>query len=481
MSINFLSNRSILKGVLARRLLVAILFFSSLVTLALTSFQLYLDYNININGLEESIEEIRVSHLDSLGQNLWHLNDDQIILQLLGILEIPNIEYIKVSTPEGDGYQVGKMPETKNIIERRYKISYRQNNETFVLGHLDVTASLVGIYAQLRDRFFIILASQATKTFIVSFFILIIFHQLVGKYLEELVSKISKINIGNLSSETEINKIKESPPDEIDQLLESFNQLQSTLLKDIHKRELVELRLKESQKMEALGTLAGGVAHDFNNILQGIMNCFMLIGTEVNDKSSAAEKVNMGNTLCERGRDLVNQILLYSRADSGHDELINLPPIIDDVVNILRHSFDKNVHYDIEIFYQSGFLKGNATQLRQVIFNLCNNALYAIKNIENPTIRISLESKSIPQGNHYNLATGEYYYLVISDNGFGISQEVQKRIFEPFFTTKEVGKGTGLGLSVVQSIILNHGGHISVNSVEGEGTTFSLLLPITEK
>ncbi|MCP4912890.1 MAG: hypothetical protein GY909_07205 [Oligoflexia bacterium] len=475
MKFNFI--RNYMKGALARKVLVAILFFSSIITLLLTTLQLYLDYKFNLNNLNDNLNEIKVSHLDSLGQNLWHLNDDQIILQLLGILEIPDIEYLKISTPEGDGYQVGKKSDSLNTVNRRYKINYRQGKQDFILGHLEVVATMDNIYRQLRDRFFIILASQAAKTFIVSFFIILIFNNLVAKHLEELVSKIKGINIENLNTEIKLDKLEDSPPDEIDQLLTSFKKLQSNLLHDIKVREEVEQRLKESQKMEALGTLAGGVAHDFNNILQGILNCFMLIETEIGPDHPASSKVAIGNTLCDRGKELVNQVLLYSRKDLNINHVFKLDTLINEVLEILKQSFDQNVHYDIEIPETEKELKGNPTQIRQIVFNLCNNAIHAIQDSEGPTIRVSLEIRNIETGNSYQLTPGEYFYLIISDNGHGIAQDALPRIFEPFFTTKEVGKGTGLGLSVVQGIVINHGGSILVNSVINEGTTFSIFLP----
>lgn len=472
---------SITRGVLARKLLFSILLFSSFVTIILTTTQLYLDYKTNVKGLKKSLNDIQASHLESLSQNLWHLNDAQIILQLKGILQIPDITYIEILSPNGDrSYNAGEKPLTSNIETRQFPIHITQYAESYYLGQLNVYATLDNIYRTLMNRFFIILATQGAKTFIVSFFILFIFHYFVGQHLITMARFFKNTNIDNLESNLVLNKAQEPKLDEIDQLAIGFNKMRKNLQDDINQRRIIEAQLRQAQKMEALGTLAGGVAHDFNNILQGVMNCFQLMEDDLKDNPSHLSKINIGVTLCERGKDLVKQILLYSRREDSLSKSFSPDSIIRDVVEILNITVNNNIDFQTIIEPNLPKMQGDPTQLRQVILNLCTNSAHALKNNHNSIIRITMEKCTLHSSNNFSLPAGDYCEIHISDNGHGMAEEVKNRIFEPFYTTKQVGEGTGLGLSVVQGIIENHKGVISVDSVEGEGTTFTILLPFDQ-
>jgi PAS domain S-box-containing protein len=243
--------------------------------------------------------------------------------------------------------------------------------------------------------------------------------------------------------------------------------------------KLSETQLRHTQKMEAIGTLASGIAHDFNNILGAILGYSELAMAYANQderlKSYLNEVVAAGN----RARELVKQILAFSRRSEKDKEAVDLQLVISDVLRMVRASFPASIDIRTSLECESTAIYGDPTQIQQVIMNLCANAEYAMRE-EGGILEITLCHKSINEEGLPGMGTfkaGSYLQLVIRDSGKGIPPETVERIFEPFFTTKPSGEGTGLGLAVVHGILLNHGGGIAVSSRPGEGTTFTMLLP----
>jgi PAS domain S-box-containing protein len=246
--------------------------------------------------------------------------------------------------------------------------------------------------------------------------------------------------------------------------------------------EELELRahLNQAQKMEALGSLAGGIAHDFNNVL------FAITGyTELALSSApAGSKLNkqLGQVLGAAGRaaELVKHILTFSREREQEKKPLIIGPIVKESLNFLRASITQNIEIRRNISSDLHTVNGDPTQIHQIIMNLVTNAYHAMKNTGG-TIGVSLDEVDLSPDfvkARPGMLPGTYQRLRVSDTGHGMSPETLKRIFDPYFTTKEVGQGTGLGLSVVDSIVRDHGGAITVQSVPDEGTTFEVYLPI---
>jgi len=249
--------------------------------------------------------------------------------------------------------------------------------------------------------------------------------------------------------------------------------------RDIGKELDLEEQLRQSQKMEAIGTLAGGIAHDFNNILGGILG-FTEISMDDTPKDSPVQ-----NYLREilqstkRAADLVSQILTFSRKTPQETRPIKIIPIITESIKLLQASLPATIEIQHNIDISSDMIDANTTQIHQVIMNLCTNAAQAIQK-DSGLINISLTQTKLNENDlitHANLNPGPYLKLTIHDNGSGIEPSNIDRIFDPFFTTKDIGKGTGMGLSVTHGIIQNHGGFIKVESLPGKGTTFDIFLP----
>jgi len=246
-------------------------------------------------------------------------------------------------------------------------------------------------------------------------------------------------------------------------------------------RKDLENQLRQSHKMEALGTLAGGLAHDFNNYLMPVMGYTEMLLEDYSDNNDIQSSLNEILKAAKRGKQLAEQVLTFSRRANHQFIPINLETIILETLPMLRASIPRSIDIVDHIETHDQMIMGDPVQFQQVILNLCNNAYHAIEK-DNGRIIISLKvetvNKKILLWNGDQLPEGEYLRLKIEDNGHGIDTETQEKIFDPYFTTKEKGRGTGLGLSVVLGIINRFNGSIKLTSAIGKGTRFDIYFPL---
>jgi two-component system, cell cycle sensor histidine kinase and response regulator CckA len=240
-------------------------------------------------------------------------------------------------------------------------------------------------------------------------------------------------------------------------------------------------RLQHTQKMEALGTLAGGVAHDFNNILTAILGFTQLARDQVSGGNAVRRYLDQVFGAGSRAADLVRQILTFSRWTEQERKPVEVPPIITEALKLLRSSLPTTIeiHQEIAIEPQDGMVLTDPTQIHQVMMNLCSNAAHAMRT-RGGVLGVSLSQMEVTRplvARYPDLKPGPYLQLTVSDTGHGMDAELMERIFDPYFTTKGLGEGTGLGLAVVQGIVKSCGGVITVYSEPGQGTTFNLFLP----
>ncbi len=248
---------------------------------------------------------------------------------------------------------------------------------------------------------------------------------------------------------------------------------------DITERKRMEDTLKQTQKMEAIGTLAGGIAHDFNNILGGIIGYTELALNDTRPKTKVYNFLQQVLKSATRAKDLVRQILTFSRKNQEERKAIQLSTIVKEEAKLLRSTLPTTIDILLNIDKKAGMVDADLTQMHQVIMNLCTNAAFAMQE-HGGTLKISLSTIMLTQQSskkYHDAQPGPYIELKISDTGTGIDSRIIHRIFEPFFTTKEKEKGTGMGLAVVHGIVKEHGGNISVKSQINKGTTFTILLP----
>jgi signal transduction histidine kinase/CheY-like chemotaxis protein len=260
-------------------------------------------------------------------------------------------------------------------------------------------------------------------------------------------------------------------------IIATVRDITATLATERSKAEL-ETQLRQAQKLEALGTLAGGIAHDFNNILGAMVAFIDLIRLDVDDGVAVLEHVAELKSATHRARDLVQQILTFSRAQKPTRSVIQIEQPVRDAIKLLRSSLPSSVVIASEFDPEAPAVLADASQLHQIVMNLGTNAAHAMRarggelRIVIKRVDIAEQSRSRP-----DLRPGRYARLSVRDGGHGMDEATLKRAFEPFFTTKKQGEGTGLGLAVVHGIVRDHDGAIWVDSLVGRGTTVEIHLP----
>ncbi len=261
---------------------------------------------------------------------------------------------------------------------------------------------------------------------------------------------------------------------------DSLTEIKGYLI-DVTKRKKLEVQLRQSQKMEALGALAGGIAHDFNNILFPIIGYAEITMDYVPDGSLAQKNLEQILVASDRARELIKQILTFSRQGEQKKKPLKAQLIIKEALKLVRSTLPATIKIQRKI-KECGPVLADPAQMHQVIMNLCTNAYHAMRD-KGGILEVTLEEVEIDSGEQstkHNMTPGLYLKLSVSDTGHGMDSIVMERIFDPFFTTRKRDEGTGLGLSVVHGIVRSYDGHISVCSELDKGTVFNIYLPLVE-
>ena len=249
-------------------------------------------------------------------------------------------------------------------------------------------------------------------------------------------------------------------------------------MRDITEPKKLEALYLRAQRLDSIGTLAGGIAHDLNNVLAPILMSIELLKLDMGDDPERSRILETIHLSCRRGADLVRQVLSYARGIDGHRGAIRPRHLLDELKSIITETFPRNIQIVTRVSPDLWPIVGEATQLHQVLLNLAVNARDAMPGGGTLTFaaaNITLDAQYAESSQEISI--GRHVLLEVSDTGCGIPPGIREQIFEPFFTTKEVGKGTGLGLATVRAIVKNHGGFLKVDSTIGRGTTFKIFLP----
>ena len=282
----------------------------------------------------------------------------------------------------------------------------------------------------------------------------------------------------DITDRLKAEKALKNSRDELEQRVrertEELQHAYDRLSREAIERERVEDQLRQAQKMEAIGTLAGGIAHDFNNILASVIGFTEMAIEDVPDRP-LVEK-NLRNVLKSgmRARELVKQILAFSRKANYERSPLSLTPIVKETVQLLRASISRTIDIRVSLHSTSDTVLASPIEVQQILMNLATNASLAMR--EGGVMEIGLHDIDFEPPSD-EIPPGDYIRLMVKDTGTGMSPEVMKRIFEPFYTTREVGKGSGMGLAVVYGIVKDLKGTITVESEEGKGSTFEVILP----
>jgi len=252
------------------------------------------------------------------------------------------------------------------------------------------------------------------------------------------------------------------------------------IFRDVTEYNRLRAQLQQSQKMEAIGTMAGGIAHDFNNLLTSIQINASMILHEVDHGHKFYELLNEINNAVSSGAKLTSQLLGYARKSISDIQPINFNKLIKDISEGFGRT-KKGIPIQVDLSDDLFNIEADMNKLQQVFLNLLINACDAMSDTGNITLKTKNVTDRDMKGKLYDPVPGNYVKLTVNDTGKGMDKETTRRIFEPFFTTKEIGKGTGLGLASAYGIIKEHKGYIDVDSKPGIGTTFTLYLPATDK
>ncbi len=248
---------------------------------------------------------------------------------------------------------------------------------------------------------------------------------------------------------------------------------------DITEKRQMEEQLQQAQKMESIGTLAGGIAHEFNNILSIIIGNNELIMEDLPEWSLSRESCEEIRLAGIRARDIVKHLLTFSRQDDSTKKSLDIASVTKEALKLIRATTPSNIEIRDRISSECLPIFGDSTQIHQILINLCNNAADALPvsggRIDIELYNLDMEKNKFPSAS--GLSPGKYLQLQVRDNGIGMDTETLEKIFDPYFTTKDVGKGSGIGLAVVHGIVKNHGGSINCKSTKGQGSVFTILIP----
>ncbi|WP_409188226.1 ATP-binding protein [Bradyrhizobium sp. RDM4] len=601
------------------RLLAAVLLFSSVVTLTLTALQLYLDYDREIGLIATRLDEIGRSTTGSLGESLWNLDQNQLKLQLDGILRLPDIRAAEIrevaDRPNPIRVEVGER-NTRSVMTREFPLTTMVQGTSRAIGTLRVEATLAEVYQQLLNRALVILASQAAKTFLVSLFIIYMFHLLVTRHLVAIAEFVGKYSLGRPPPPLHLDRRPPRDPDELDKVIDAFHAMcanleraygelreaNGTLERDLNIRRRAEEdaraseqrfrdyaetasdwfwetgpdhvftyisdradafgmdhkaligrrrsdaafdrdaepqkwhghlatldrhepfrkfeyrgrdaaghprhfsvngqpvlaadgrfmgyrgsatdlteqheteeRLRQSQKMDAIGQLTGGVAHDFNNVLTVITGTIEIIQEGLADKPELAAIAQLIDDAAARGAEITSQLLTFARRQPLEPREIDVNALVLETAKLLKPILGEHVEIVTRLADDAWPAMADPSQLSSAIVNLAVNARDAMRGGGRVTIETA--NRELEGTGNGNAETGPFVMVAVADTGHGIPADIRDRVFEPFFTTKGVGRGTGLGLSMVYGFAKQTGGTVAIESEEGRGTVMRLFLP----
>jgi two-component system, sensor histidine kinase PdtaS len=433
---------------IARKFIVGILLFSSLITLTATGLQLYLDYSYDINSLEQGFDQIETSRRKSIIHSIWVSNQRQLRIQLEGILELPNVQWVAIRESEGSSFSLG-IRESNSAISREYPLYYTYRGKRISLGSLHVVASLDGIYSRLWDKALVILVSQTIKTFLVSGFIFFLFYLLIGRHLLTLVGFANKFDPNALPEPIVFDRRKPDPPDELDQVVTSMNQMQSRL--STYLLELTESREQLGQSLQEKVVLLREIHHRVKNNLQIVSSLVSLQSKSISDPEAVSA--------LEESRDRINTMALI------HEKLYcteNLQRIdFADYVGsftrrLLQASKTDPSRVELEIDISGIELDvQTAIPMGMIINELLSNSLkHAFPDDQRGKIHISL------------VAHGGGFMLDFKDDGIGLPDGLESDSTE------------SLGMRLVHMFTEQLDGNLE--HIQGEGTRFRITFSARE-
>lgn len=471
---------------IARRLMILTVAFSTAITVLTTASQLLFDYRKELGDLQHQLDEIKTTQINSLSHSIWTFDTQGIRIIIDSILQIRDMEYLKVYVDDQHSWSGGDRT-SHNTIEMEIPIPYNYQGKQLTIGTLQVVASLDTVYSRLIRKAVIIFIGNGLKTFLVSIFILTLFQRLVTRHLIDLADHATRVAAGISSGPFRLNRKKRTPSknDELDNASAAINLMHENLQNEVRKiteaeAERVQLQeqLVQAQKMESVGRLAGGVAHDFNNMLGVILGYLELAKDDIESPQLLHTDLMEIEKAAMRSANLTRQLLAFARNQPIAPQTLNLNEVVSGMLKMLKRLIGEDINLVWKPAEELWPIYMDQSQIDQILANLCINARDAIDGTGQ--LLIATERVTIDENycqNNREAIPGEYAQLIISDTGCGMDRETLDHLFEPFFTTKSVGEGTGLGMATVYGIVKQNNGFINVYSEQGQGTTVKIYLP----
>ena len=457
----------------AARLAFLILAFSSVIALLGTSLQLYLDYSTDQQLLEAQLAEITEVELPSLATSLWVSDQEQIALQLSGILHLPHVERVAITGPDGPIAGVG-VRRSRNIISRAFSIRYRYKGEDRDLGTLEVAAGLDAIQNRILHRVLVILVTQGVKTFLVSAFILFVFQFLITRHLESMAKHVRELKPERWGAPLVLDRrrVDGAAGDELDEVAEAINALRENLSESYRALALANQELERAVGMR--DEFISIASHELNTPLTSLMLAVqgLVAGTIPTTPEALARTFAVIDRQTRRLKGLIEELLSVSRIQSGHMAIelaeVDLSALTREVAATFADQLAR-ANCVLSLRAEAPVVgRWDRSQLERVVANLLSNA---IKFGAGKPIALSVEAA---------VGIAQLGRLTIEDHGIGIPPDRLPHIFDRFeraVSAREFG-GLGLGLYIVREIIQQLGGTVTVYSVVGVGSTFTVELPL---
>lgn len=458
--------RGLTRGSVSTRLIISTLLFSSLITLAATTLQLYLDYARDIELIHERMLQVRDSYVDSIAASLWALDREQLQVQVEGIRSLPDMQKVEVVADGKPFVSTGRI-ESARSIEHSFPLEWGYRGARIQLGTLTASASLDGIYWRLVDKVLLILGSQAVKTFLVSSFIFLLFQYLVTRHLVGMAAYARKLGLASLDAPLTLERRPAStPPDEIDDVVRAVNEMRVNLQRSVSELEAEHTRRIEAERLAGIGELSANIAHEIRNPLASIINGAALLGRDSMSSSRKTEVIVLLNTESQRLKRILDDFLRFTRQRVSRPEPNDLGQLIVHVCDVVRLGMDPSraIEIGVDVDDNVGLALFDREQLEQVLWNLLLNA-----------------TQAMPEGGHIMVTarrSGQRCTVEVADDGMGMSDALRERATEPFASGRK--SGTGLGLSIVQRILADHGSELAITSESNKGTTVTFALQAVE-
>ncbi|VAW78211.1 Phytochrome, two-component sensor histidine kinase [hydrothermal vent metagenome] len=474
----------IFSSIIARRLITYVILFSSLITLIATAFQLYLDYDKDINYIEDSLQQIQTVHLNSLSETLWASDARELRTHVEGILQMRDMQFLEIRDDDRVWVRLGT-PQSQNTIQRQFTMTHQFRNHTITIGTLTVVASLKGVYQRLIDRVWIILFTNAIKTFLVAGFIFVIFHTLVTRHLVNIAEFTRNLDPETLGTplELETKGRRKHKPDELDLVVDAFRQMQNNIqesfnaLKDAerklknhreHLEEQVVSRTSELNRInKELETFSYSVSHDLRAPLRGIDGFSLALLEDYSDilDDTGKDYLKRVRTASQRMSVLIDDLLELSRVARSNfsKQSVCLSELAEEAIKQLQQ---ENPDRNIEITIDQGIhAHGDPHLLAILLDNLISNAWKYTGKTSQPWIHF---------GNRE--IDGKTVYFV-EDNGAGFDMNYADKLFGAFQRLHgNEFEGTGIGLATAARIVGRHAGRIWADSPTDQGAIFMFTL-----